>query len=90
MIEGAGTGAVTVKELVETISWPWFRFLGSGVQFGPNAAPPLSYWLPYQEALKVYVPAAAGAVPVNWMGIEAPPPIVFGPVLLFTSTPVSL
>ena len=91
---GPATGdAVTVKELVNTFSWPWFGLVGSGVQFGPKeVVPPLSamsYLFPYQAAVKVYVPAVAGAVPVIVIGKAAPPPIppVEVPVLLVTSTP---
>src|SRR5512139_3131037 len=62
----SGTAAaVTLKELVETISWPWFALPGSGVQREPKTVlpptSPRSYWLPYHATFQVYVPPAAGA-----------------------------
>ena len=46
-------GAATVKALVATSSQPWSGLFGSGVQRVPKAAPPESYWLPYQPTLQV-------------------------------------
>ena len=75
--------AETVKAVILLISSPWFALEEGFQQFVVTVeehvvwkkGDDLSYTLPYQATLHVYVPAAVGAGAVNITGNAAPPPI---------------
>ena len=51
--EGAGVLLATAKVFVDMISSPWLALFGSTRHLVPKKPPDLSFWWPYQEALKV-------------------------------------